>query len=149
MTPRRLTKIVRCLLWPIAFLAGMIALGAGDRWVERLEGGPLVLKAISFYVTTLVLYAAFPRHRRFDLTLVALLWVVTLDLSVGILGAPRAPGWLALDGAAVLCAYLPGRIEGLRGLLRRSPDKPFAEIAQADRRRSRRRREDSLEPATA
>ncbi len=137
MTPRRFATILRCLLWPAVFVAGLVALGAGDRWTAGQTEVQFALKAASFYGATLMLFAAFPHQRRGDLTLVALLWAVALDLTVSLRGAPRSAGWLVLDSAAVLCAYAPARIEALRRQVRRSPDKTFAEIARADRRRRR------------
>jgi len=140
MTPGHVARALRWLLWPAVFLAGWVALGALDPWVASVAGAPLVLKAASFYVATLLLYAAFPRQRRADLTLVALVWVIVLDLTVGLVGTPRSPGWVALDAVSTLCAYLPGRLELLRGQMRRTPDHTFRQIADADRRRRRGRR---------
>jgi hypothetical protein len=117
--------------------AGLIALGGLDPWVAGVAGGALVLKTASFYGATLLLYAAFPGQRRSDLTIVALVWVVVLDLAVGLLGTPRSPGWVALDAVSSLCAYLPGRLEVLRGQMRRTPGQTFRQLAEADRRRRR------------
>jgi hypothetical protein len=137
MTPGHVAKAVRRLLWPAVLAAGLVALGGLDPWVEGVAGGALALKAASFYGATLLLYAAFPRQRRSDLTVVALVWVVALDLAVGLIGTPRSPGWVALDAASAVCAYLPGRLEVLRRQMRRTPDQSFRQLADADRRRRR------------
>jgi hypothetical protein len=137
------------LLWPAVFAAALVALGAADRWMAGMVELQFALKALSFYGMTLMLYAAFPHQRRTDLTVVALLWAVVLDLTANFLGAQRTSGWLVLDGVAVFCAYAPARTETLRRHVRRTPDKTFADIGRADRRRSRSVRAANASPAAS
>ncbi|MCY1648217.1 VanZ family protein [Caulobacter sp. SL161] len=107
---------------------------------ERIVGlNDKAAHAIAFGGLLAVSFLAFPRMRRNDLAIAAL--VLGAGVEVAQLFGGRSASlldWLA-DAAGVLTIYGASMIETVRKMVREQGDMTFAEIAAADRRRARRR----------
>ncbi|AAK24170.1 VanZ family protein [Caulobacter vibrioides] len=107
---------------------------------ERIVGlNDKAAHAIAFGGLLAVSFLAFPRMRRNDLAIAAL--VLGAGVEVAQLFGGRSASlldWLA-DAAGVLTIYGASMIETVRKMAREQGDMTFAEIAATDRRRARRR----------
>ena len=92
-------------------------------------------------------FLAFPRARRNDLAIAALVLSAALETARTI-GHPAGvlADWVA-DAAGVAAVYAASMIETVRKLVRDHGDVSFAKIAERDNRRSRRRRATAFNPA--
>lgn len=107
---------------------------------ERIVGlNDKAAHAIAFGGLLAVAFLAFPRMRRNDLAIAAL--VLGAGVEVAQLFGGRSASlldWLA-DAAGVLTIYGASMIETIRKMAREKGDMTFAEIAATDRRRKPRR----------
>ena len=147
---------------PVHFVAAArIALLVGALTVAVLTLGPFQgaeshfgltdkeAHAIAFGGLLAVSFLAFPRMRRNDLALAAL--VLGGAVEVAQILAHRdgnVPDWLA-DAVGILVVYGAGMIETVRKLAREYGELSFAEIFAMDRRRARRRQAVAFQPAPA
>lgn len=102
--------------------------------------------AIAFGGLLAVSFLAFPRMRRNDLTIAALVLGGAIEVAQIIAHRDgNIPDWLA-DATGILIVYGAGMIETVRKMAREQGDLTFAQIAQMDRRRGRRRQAVAFEP---
>lgn len=105
--------------------------------------------AIAFGGLLAVSFLAFPRMRRNDLALAALVLGGAVEVAQIIAHRDgNIPDWLA-DAAGILVVYGAGMIETVRKLAREHGDLSFAEIFAMDRRRARRRQAVAFRPSPA
>ena len=143
VTAARAVLLVGCLTVAVLTLGPFQGLeqvfGLNDKAAHAIAFGGLL--AISFL--------AFPRMRRNDLAIAAL--VLGAAVEVAQLFDHRSASvldWLA-DAAGILAVHGASMIETVRKMAREQGDLTFAQIAATDRRRGRRRRATAFEPATA
>ncbi|WP_297506563.1 VanZ family protein [uncultured Caulobacter sp.] len=139
------------MLKPVHFVAAArLTLLGGSLTVAVLTLGPFqgaeaifglsdkAAHAIAFGGLLAVSFLAFPRMRRHDLAVAAL--VMGAAVEVAQIFAHRdgnLPDWLA-DAAGILTVYGASMIETVRSLARQQGQLTFAQIAARDRRRGRR-----------
>lgn len=115
---------------------------------ERIVGlNDKAAHAIAFGGLLAVSFLAFPRMRRNDLAIAAL--VLGAGVEVAQLFGGRSASlldWMA-DAAGVVTIYGASMIETVRKLVREQGDKTVAEIAALDRRQARRRPAVAFAPA--
>lgn len=105
--------------------------------------------AIAFGGLLAVSFMAFPKMRRNDLTIAALVLGAAIEVAQVIAHRDgNVADWLA-DSAGILTVYGASMIETVRKMAREQGDLTFAQIAAADRRRGRRRRATAFEPKDA
>jgi VanZ family protein len=105
--------------------------------------------ALAFGGLMAIAFLAFPRMRRADLTIAAL--VLGAAVEVAQLFDHRSASvldWLA-DAAGILAVYGASMIETVRGMAREHGDLTLAQIAELDQRRRKRRRATTFEPASS
>jgi peptidoglycan/LPS O-acetylase OafA/YrhL len=89
----------------------------------------------AMFLATLILYAAYPKRRRSDMTAATIALVGCVELIGFSLGQHRALyAWLS-DTAGVMVAFVPTEIEQFRRLARTKGYVSFSELAREDRRR--------------
>lgn len=144
---------------PVHFVtAARVALAVGSLTVAVLALGPFqgaeryfglndkAAHALAFGGLLAVSFLAFPRMRRNDLAIAAL--VLGAGVEVAQLFGHRSASvldWLA-DAAGVAVVYGAGMIETVRKMAREQGDLTFAEIAALDRRQERARPVVAFEP---
>lgn len=147
LKPSHFVVAARITLVLGAFTVAVLALGP-FQGAERLFGlNDKAAHAIAFGGLLAVSFLAFPRMRRNDLAIAAL--VLGAGVEVAQLFGGRSASvldWLA-DAAGVATIYGASMIETVRKLVRDQGDQTFAEIAAADRRRTRRRLAVAFTPA--
>lgn len=147
---------------PVHFVtAARVALLVGSLTVAVLTLGPFqgleqvfglndkAAHAIAFGGLLAISFLAFPRMRRNDLAVAAL--VLGAAVEVAQLFDHRSASvldWLA-DAAGVLTVYGASMIETVRKMAREQGDLTFAQIAAMDRRRGRRRRATAFQPESS
>jgi VanZ family protein len=103
--------------------------------------------AIAFGGLLAVSFLAFPRMRRNDLAIAALVMGAAIELAQLIAHRDgNIPDWIA-DAAGILTIYGASMIETVRKMAREQGGLTFAQIAAQDRRRGRRRHATAFEPA--
>lgn len=103
--------------------------------------------AIAFGGLLAVSFLAFPKMRRNDLMIAALVLGAAIEVAQVIAGRDgNVADWLA-DAAGILTVYGASMIETVRKMAREQGDLTFAQIHALDRRRGRRRRATTFEPA--
>lgn len=149
------------MLKPVHFVAAArLALLVGSLTVAVLTLGPFqgaermfglndkAAHAIAFGGLLAISFLAFPRMRRNDLAIAAL--VLGAAVEVAQLLDHRSASvldWLA-DAAGVATIYAASMIETVRKMAREQGDLTLAQIAAMDRRRARRRQAAAFEPAS-
>lgn len=102
--------------------------------------------AIAFGGLLAVSFLAFPRMRRNDLMIAALVLGAAIEVAQVIAHRDgNIADWLA-DAAGILTIYGASMIETVRKMAREQGHLTFAQIAAQDRRRGRRRRATAFEP---
>lgn len=105
--------------------------------------------AIAFGGLLAVSFLAFPRMRRNDLMIAALIMGAAIEVAQTIAGRDgNVADWLA-DAAGILTIYGASMIETVRKMAREQGDLTFAQIYAMDRRRGRRRQAVAFQPAAA
>jgi len=105
--------------------------------------------AIAFGGLLAVSFLAFPRMRRNDLMIAALIMGAAIEVAQTIAGRDgNVADWLA-DAAGILTVYGASMIETVRKMAREQGDLTFAQIYAMDRRRGRRRQAVAFQPAAA
>lgn len=146
---------------PVHFVtAARIALLVGSLTVAVLTLGPFqgaerifglndkAAHAIAFGGLLAISFLAFPRMRRNDLAIAALVMGAAIEVAQVIAHRDgNIPDWLA-DSAGILTIYGASMIETVRKMAREQGELTFAQIAAMDRRRGRRRQATAFEPTT-
>jgi VanZ family protein len=104
--------------------------------------------AIAFGGLLALSFLAFPRMRRNDLMIAALVLGAAIEVAQVIAGRDGDLADCLADAAGIVVVYGAGMIETVRKLAREHGDLTFAQIRAMDRRRGRRRRATAFEPAT-
>lgn len=150
------------MLKPVHFVAAArFTLLAGSLSVVALTLGPFQgaeghfgltdkeAHAIAFGGLLAVSFLAFPRLRRNDLAIAALVLGAAVEVAQIIAHRDgNIADWLA-DAAGILTIYGASMIETVRKMAREQGDLTFAQIAALDRRRGRRRRATAFSPTDA
>jgi len=147
LTPNLVVNAARAVLVLGALTAATLMLGP-FQGLERMVGlDDKTAHAIAFGGLVAISFIAFPRMRRSDLAIAALL------LGGGVEAAQLFGGrtasltdWMA-DGAGIGVVYGASILEGLRKMAREHGELSFSAIAQIDRRRSRKRVRATFAPA--
>lgn len=148
------------MLKPVHFVtAARLVLLAGSLTVAVLTLGPFqgaerifglsdkAAHAIAFGGLLAIAFLAFPRMRRADMTIAALVLGAAVEVAQLLDGRSASLGdWLA-DAAGILAVYAVSMTETIRHTARTQGDLTFDQIAAADRRRARRRQAVTPEPA--
>jgi len=105
--------------------------------------------AIAFGGLLAVSFLAFPKMRRNDLMIAALVLGAAIEIAQVIAHRDgNVADWLA-DAAGIVTIYGASMIETVRKMAREQGDLTFAQIKAMDRRRGRRRRATAFEPNEA
>ena len=150
------------MLKPVHFVsAARFTLVAGSLAVAVLTLGPFQgaeghfgltdkeAHAIAFGGLLAVSFLAFPRMRRNDLAIAALVLGAAVEVAQIIAHRDgNIADWLA-DAAGILTIYGASMIETVRKQAREQGDLTFAQAAALDRRRGRRRKATAVEPTQA
>jgi VanZ family protein len=81
---------------------------------------------IAFYGLTILMFAAFPRRRRLDLTMIAVLAGCGIELAQQLTGRDAELGDVAADALGAFAVMAPLWMERLRGDSRRERRRPLA-----------------------
>lgn len=149
LKPNHFVIAARGVLLMGALAFAVLALGP-FQGAERLVGlNDKTAHALAFGGLLAVSFLAFPRSRRSDLAIAALVLGAGVELAQ-YFGHRSASllDWLA-DAAGVATIYGASMIETVRKMARDHGDKTFAEITALNRRRARRRPSISFAPAQA
>lgn len=147
LKPNYFVITARGLLLIGGLAVAVLALGP-FQGAERLIGlGDKSAHAIAFGGLLAVSFLAFPRSRRSDLAIAALVLGAGVEVAQLLGHRSASPlDWLA-DAAGVATIYGASMIETVRKMARGHGHKTFAEIAASDRRRTARRPSISFAPA--
>jgi VanZ family protein len=149
LKPSHFVIAARIMLLIGGLVVAVLALGP-FQGAERLVGlSDKTAHAVAFGGLLAVSFLAFPRSRRGDLAIAAL--VLGAGVEVAQLFGHRSASlldWLA-DAAGVATIYGASMIETIRKMARDHGGQTFAEIAALDRRRAARRPSITFAPAKA
>lgn len=158
LTPNHVVTTARAALVGGAVTAAVLMLGPWPG-LEKVFGlSDKAAHAIAFGGLLAVSFLAFPRMRRNDLAIAAVLLGASVEVAQLFTSDRSASfGDLFADSLGVGVIYAASHIENLRSLARKRGGATFSEIAAQDRRRGARRLEPviqaafptSLEPAEA
>jgi VanZ family protein len=140
LTPNHVVTTARAVLVAGALTAAVLMLGPWPG-LEKVFGlSDKAAHAIAFGGLVAVSFLAFPRMRRNDLAIAAVLLGASVEVAQ-LFTSDRSGsiGDLLADTAGVGVVYLASHIENLRALARQRGTATFAEIAAQDRRRGARR----------
>lgn len=97
-----------------------LLLGPDTHLEDRIGVSDKVAHAGAFYTLTLGLYACFPRNRRTDLGLIAVLVGGATEVIQALVGRDGNFSDFAADSVGILAAMLPATIERVRLSIRQS-----------------------------
>ena len=140
LTPNHVVTTARAVLVAGALTAAVLMLGPWQGLDQAFGLSDEAAHANAFGGLVAVSFLAFPRMRRNDLALAAVL--LGAGVEVAQLFTPDRSGTisdLAADAAGVGVVYLASHIENLRALARQRGSATFVDIAAQDRRRGARR----------
>jgi VanZ family protein len=140
LTPNHVVTTARAVLVIGALTAATLMLGPWPGLEQVFGLSDKAAHAIAFGGLVAVSFLAFPRMRRNDLALAAVLLGASVEVAQ-LFTADRSGSIsdLMADTAGVGVVYLASHIENLRALARKRGYASFAEIAAQDRRRGTRR----------
>lgn len=140
LTPNHVVTTARAVLVAGALTAAVLMLGPWPGLEQVFGLNDKTAHAIAFGGLVAVSFLAFPRMRRNDLALAAVLLGASVEVAQ-MFAADRSPSIsdLLADTAGVAVVYLASHIESLRSLARQRGRASFADIAAQDRRRGGRR----------
>ena len=118
---RRLPLLARALLCAAALVCGIGMVGPFQGVETAFVPWDKAAHFIAFWGLTSLLYLSFPRRRRFDLTLLALLLGVGIEIAQQLTGRDAELGDVAADAAGAFAVWAPVYFEQLRGLSRGAP----------------------------
>lgn len=115
MTPPRTPAIVARVVLVISALVCVIGMVGPFQGVEEaVVPWDKAAHFIAFYAMTAMLYIAFPDRRRYDLTLLAVLCGVSIELAQQLTGRDAELGDAAADALGAFAVLTPLWIERLR-----------------------------------
>lgn len=140
LTPNHVVTTARAVLVVGALTAAVLMLGPWPGLEQVFGLSDKAAHALAFGGLLAVSFVAFPRMRRNDLAVAAILLGASVE-AAQLFTADRSAsiGDLLADTAGVAVIYLASHIEGLRAMARQRGAATFAEIAAQDRRRGARR----------
>ncbi|WP_165188419.1 VanZ family protein [Caulobacter soli] len=140
LTPNHVVTTARAVLVAGALTAAVLMLGPWPGLEQVFGLSDKAAHALCFGGLVAVSFLAFPRMRRNDLALAAVLLGASVEIAQ--LFTSDRSGSIAdlmADTAGVAVILLASHIENLRSLARKRGEATFAEIAAQDRRRGGRR----------
>lgn len=140
LTPNHVVTTARAVLVVGALTAAVLMLGPWPGLEQVFGLSDKSAHAIAFGALVAVSFLAFPRMRRNDLAIAAVMLGASVEVAQ-LFTADRSAsiGDLLADTAGVSIVYLASHIENLRALARQRGAATFADIAAQDRRRGARR----------
>lgn len=140
LTPNHVVTTARTVLVVGALTAAVLMLGPWPGLEQVFGLSDKAAHAIAFGALVAVSFLAFPRMRRNDLAIAAIMLGASVEVAQ-LFTADRSAsiGDLLADTAGVSIIYLASHIENLRALARQRGAATFADIAAQDRRRGARR----------
>ena len=140
LTPNHVVTTARAVLVAGALTAAVLMLGPWPGLEQVFGLSDKAAHALAFGGLVAVSFVAFPRMRRNDLAVAAVMLGASVELAQ-LFTADRSAsfGDLFADAAGVGAVYLCSQIEGLRGLARQRGAIAFSDILAQDRRRGARR----------
>lgn len=140
LTPNHVVTTSRAVLIAGALTAAVLMLGPWPGLEQVFGLSDKAAHAIAFGGLVAVSFVAFPRMRRNDLALAAVMLGASVEVAQ-LFTADRSASLadLGADALGVGVVYLSSQIEGLRKLARDKGAMSFREIKASDRRRTRRR----------
>jgi VanZ family protein len=140
LTPNHVVTIARAVLVVGVLTAAALMLGPWPGLEQVLGLSDKAAHAIAFGGLVAVSFLAFPRMRRNDLAVAAVLLGASVEVAQ-LFTADRSASIsdLLADAAGVGVVYLASHIENVRALARQRGAASFADIAAQDRRRGARR----------
>lgn len=140
LTPNHVVTTARAVLVVGALTAAVLMLGPWPGLEQVFGLSDKAAHAIAFGALVAVSFLAFPRMRRNDLAIAAIMLGASVEVAQ-LFTADRSAsiGDLLADTAGVSIIYLASHIENLRALARQRGAATFADIAAQDRRRGARR----------
>lgn len=140
LTPNHVVTTARAVLVAGALTAAALMLGPWPGLEQVFGLSDKAAHAIAFGGLVAVSFLAFPRMRRNDLAIAAVLLGASVELAQ-MFTADRSASIsdLLADTVGVGVVYLASHIENLRSLARKRGSATFADIAAQDRRRGGRR----------
>jgi VanZ family protein len=140
LTPNHVVTTARAVLVAGALTAAVLMLGPWPGLEQVFGLSDKAAHAIAFGGLVAVSFLAFPRMRRNDLAIAAVLLGASVEVAQMFTSDRSASiSDLLADTAGVGVVYLASHIENLRALARQRGTATFAEIAAQDRRRGARR----------
>jgi VanZ family protein len=149
LTPNHVVTTARAVLVVGALTAAVLMLGPWPGLEQVLGLSDKAAHAIAFGGLVAVSFLAFPRMRRNDLALAAVLLGASVEVAQ-LFTADRSGtiSDLLADTAGVGVIYLASHVENLRDLARKQGSMSFDEIAAQNRRRRATRRPAQVIPTT-
>jgi VanZ family protein len=140
LTPNHVVTTARVALVTGALTAAALMLGPWPGLEQVFGLSDKAAHTIAFGGLVAVSFLAFPRMRRNDLALAAVVLGASVELAQMFTTDRSASlGDLLADATGVAIVYLASHIENVRALARQRGGASFAEIAAQDRRRGARR----------
>lgn len=148
LTPNHVVTTARAVLVSGAVTASVLMLGPWPGLEHVFGLSDKAAHAIAFGSLLAVSFLAFPRMRRNDLALAAVLLGASVEVAQ-LFTADRSASFADLfaDGVGVSVTYFISHIEALRALARQRGGATFIEIAAQDRRRGARRKAPAIKTA--
>ncbi|WP_426013881.1 VanZ family protein [Caulobacter sp. DWR2-3-1b2] len=140
LTPNHVVTTARAVLVAGAVSAAILMLGP-YQGLEHVFGlSDKVAHALAFGALLAVSFIAFPRMRRRDLAIAAVMLGASVEVAqLFTPGRSASFGDLAADTIGVCVIHFASQIEGLRALARQRGGASFSDILAQDRRRGARR----------
>jgi VanZ family protein len=140
LTPNHVVTTARAVLVAGALTAAVLMLGPWPGLEHVFGLSDKAAHAIAFGGLVAVSFLAFPRMRRNDLAIAAVMLGASVELAQ-MFTSDRSASILDLlaDTAGVTAVYLASHIENVRAMARKRGSASFADIASQDRRRGARR----------
>ncbi|MBO9708455.1 MAG: VanZ family protein [Caulobacter sp.] len=140
LTPNHVVTTARAVLIAGALAAAVLMLGPYQGLEQVFGLTDKTAHALAFGGLLAVSFVAFPRMRRNDLAVAAVLLGASVEIAqIFDPGRSASFGDLAADTVGVAIVHLCAHIEGLRAMARQNGDVSFKTLASQDRRRRRRR----------
>lgn len=150
LTPNHVVTTARVVLVGGAVTAAVLMLGPWPGLEHVFGLSDKAAHALAFGGLLAVSFLAFPRMRRNDLALAAILLGASVEVAQ-LFTEDRSASFadLGADCLGVAAIYFASHIEALRALARQRGGATFREIAAQDRRRGARRRAPAIKTAAA
>jgi VanZ family protein len=141
LTPNHVVTLARTALVGGAVTAAVLMLGPWPGLEQAFGLSDKAAHAIAFGGLTALSFLAFPRMRRNDLALAAVMLGASVEVAqLFAIQRSASFGDLGADALGVAIIHVASHIESFRSMARKRGYLTFDEIAQQDRRRGRSRR---------